>query len=311
MLRFEAVSKKYSGTDFYALNSIDLAIKDGSILGMVGLNGAGKTTAIKIASGVLTPTEGTVFVDGVDLNSRRSAAIRKVGWVPENDNFDPHYSAIDLMRYYCGLFGLSSDEAKTRSHILLDQVGLGKSKTRRLNTFSHGMRKRFMVAAALIANPRNLLLDESYTGLDPEGTRFLSRIILDAKRDGRSVLVSSHILTELSDLADRIAVVHRGKIIRILDKSEVSGEIPRLVRVRVDRPEKRIGRILKDYGDVSIQDEMIVIFNPSVNEKELYKISEKLGEEGFNVIECKLVSEKLEDQFFRIIGEADNRSLDA
>ncbi len=308
MLYLKDVSKKYHGAGSYALDSISLNMKNGSVLGLAGLNGAGKTTAIKIAAGVLTASRGKVVIDGIDLSADRSAAIRNVGWVPENDTFDSHYSALDLMRYYCGLYGMASSEAKSRSEKLLERVGLGKNKRQRLNTYSLGMRKRFMVASALIADPRNLLLDESFNGLDPEGFRFLKNAVVDARNEGKSVLVSSHILSEMSDLADLVAIIYKGRVIKTLDRSEISRDGAKVIHVRVDRFDQRIIQELKEFGNVSVQNGLAVVFDPKIGENELEAVSRKLHKDGFIVLECKMVSERLEDQFFRIIEEFEGKS---
>lgn len=309
MLELIDIKKRYGKSKSDVLESVNLCIRDGTILGLAGLNGVGKTTTIKIASGVLTPNRGKVLIDGVDLFTDRMTAIRNVGWIPENENFDTSYRALDLMCYYCGIYGFSRNQALTKSSELLRLVGLERSMNQRLSKFSFGMKKRFMVAASMIADPGNILLDEPFNGLDPEGFRFLNRMILNAKKQGKGLLVSSHILTELSEIADSIAIMHRGRIIRILEKKELLREGSKVIRLRLDKQNNRVVDLLSEFGEVSIQKDMIVIFNPEVDNSGIDRVSQKLRENGYEVAECRISFERLEDQFFRIIEEYDKGNI--
>ncbi|MHB1469982.1 MAG: ABC transporter ATP-binding protein [Thermoplasmataceae archaeon] len=310
MIEFNDISKVYNKPFKLALENLNLALKNGEILGFAGLNGAGKTTAMRIASGVMIPTSGSVVIDGIDMMKNRNAAVRNVGWIPEEDNFDAHYKALDLMRYYCGLYGMTSKEARNRSNELLELVDLGSSINTRLRKFSHGMKKRFMVATALIANPNNMLLDEPFNGLDPQGIRFLNSLIIRLKDEGKSFFISSHILTELGNIADRVAIIHRGKVSKILDRNEMKGGGRAVIRIRIDRITEKTHNILGKYGNVSILENTITVFDPKVGPSEVNSVSEELTKAGFKVYECIPSEEQLEDLFFKAIRDSSSSSAD-
>ncbi len=306
MIQFNNISKTYIKPLKTALENLNITLQNGEILGFAGLNGAGKTTAIKIASGVMNPTSGTVMIDNIDLAKNRNEAVRRVGWIPEADNFEPYYKALDLMRYYCGLYGINHEKAKDRSNELLELVGLGNNNNTRLRKLSHGMKKRFMVASALITNPPNMLLDEPFNGLDPQGLRFLNNMIIRLRDEGKSLFISSHMLSGLSDISDRIAIIHRGRIAKILDKNEMKGGGREVIRIRIDRISDSSLEILGKYGRVSVLENTITLFDPRIGLSEVDTISKELTKKGFRVYECVPSDENVEDLFFKIISESSN-----
>ncbi|MFI5420095.1 MAG: ABC transporter ATP-binding protein [Nitrososphaerales archaeon] len=222
MLHFRNLSKVFRGNeDRKAIDSVTFDVLDGEVVGFVGLNGAGKTTTIRIASGVALPTSGGVLVDGHDIVHDKLEASRQIGWVPEFPNFDMGERALNLMEYFCGFYRLDTLEAKRRSTYLLERVGLDRVAEKKLRTFSQGMKKRFSLASAMISDPRNYLFDETLNGLDPEGVQFVRNLIVSLRKANKAVLLSSHILTEVENLADRIVLIHNGKIVREIKREEL------------------------------------------------------------------------------------------
>ena len=219
MIEIESVSKKFKGTRFPAVQDLNLSIPNGEVLGLVGLNGAGKTTTLRLCSGVLLPTSGKIIVDGIDLSEDKREASRNIGWVPEQTNFNLYENPISLMKYYSTLYGMDKDSADRIIINLLSMVGL-ESKFNKISflKMSQGMKKRFMIAVALLANPDNILLDETINGLDPGGIKFVIDLIKKLRDEGKTIVLSSHILKEVEAVSDRVAIIHKGKLVKLMTK---------------------------------------------------------------------------------------------
>jgi len=207
MIEIDNVTKIYSRRDPPAVKNLMLNIENGEILGLVGLNGAGKTTTIRMIAGILLPTSGKISVDGFDVIKEKVKASYNVGWIPEIPNFEPNAKPLSLMRYYAGFYRNNEKEMDKRIKELLDMVGLSNDLNKKLREYSQGMKKRFSIAESLINDPKNVLFDETLNGLDPEGVKFVRDLIIDLKSKQKSILLSSHILTEIENLADRVAII--------------------------------------------------------------------------------------------------------
>jgi len=204
-------------TDFWgrpkvrALNGLDLTVNQGEIFGLLGPNGSGKTTTIKLLLGLLRPTRGTVSILGRPaLDVRKN---RQIGYLPEESYLYRFLSGEETLRFYGRLFGLGGRELDRRVAELLDLVRLDRrARKRALKEYSKGMSRRIGLAQALINNPKFVLLDEPTTGLDPIGTREIKDLILEMKAQGRTVMMSSHLLADVEDVCDRIAILVRGEM---------------------------------------------------------------------------------------------------
>lgn len=196
---------------FQAVRGLSFQVRRGEVFGIVGPNGAGKTTTIKILTGLMRPTSGSAKLFGISTDSIESR--RKLGYLPESPYFYEHLKAPELLRYYGQLHGLSSDVLEQRIPQLIERVGLSHATDRPLKKFSKGMRQRAGLAQALINDPDLIILDEPQSGLDPVGRREVRDLIFDLKRQGKTVVFSSHILPDVEAVCDRVALFHKGKII--------------------------------------------------------------------------------------------------
>ncbi|EQB65512.1 MAG: ABC transporter ATP-binding protein [Thermoplasmatales archaeon I-plasma] len=187
MITIDNLTKIYSPKERAAVDGLSLEIRDGEIVGFVGLNGAGKSTTIRIAAGVTLPTSGDVLVDGKSITREKTDASRQIGWVPELPNFEMNAKAVPLLRYFAGYYGLTKDQEKEHIDELLKQVGLWEHRNKKLRAYSQGMKKRFSLAESLIGDPNNLMFDETLNGLDPEGVQFVRNLILDQKKKGKAI----------------------------------------------------------------------------------------------------------------------------
>jgi len=194
----------------YAVDDLNLQVRQNEVFGLLGPNGSGKTTTIKMLLGLLHPTKGKALVlggDGTDpkINSR-------IGFLPEESYLYKYLNARETLDFYGRLFGLPSELRKMRVEALLDMVGLKAVANRSVGTYSKGMARRIGLAQALINDPELLILDEPTTGLDPIGTRQIKDLILKLAQRGKTILLCSHLLADVEDVCDRIAILYGGKI---------------------------------------------------------------------------------------------------
>ncbi|MEZ0289896.1 MAG: ABC transporter ATP-binding protein [Sulfolobales archaeon] len=219
MIQIQNVSKSFGSV--VALDNVSFEIRNSEIVGFVGLNGAGKTTTMRIAVGVLPPDSGDVLIDGHSITREKRVASQLIGWIPETPLFERDFKAIDYFVYIAGFHGYSASDARRLGRELLSRVGLEEAVNRKLSTFSQGMRKRFALALSLISDPPNFLFDEVLNGLDPQGIMFFRELAREFKKEGRAVLFSSHILSEVESIADRVVFIHRGRIIADMSIDEI------------------------------------------------------------------------------------------
>jgi ABC-2 type transport system ATP-binding protein len=303
MITIDNLTKIYSPKERAAVDGLSLEIRDGEIVGFVGLNGAGKSTTIRIAAGVTLPTSGDVLVDGKSITREKTDASRQIGWVPELPNFEMNAKAVPLLRYFAGYYGLTKDQEKEHIDELLKQVGLWEHRNKKLRAYSQGMKKRFSLAESLIGDPNNLMFDETLNGLDPEGVQFVRNLILDQKKKGKAILLSSHILSEIEALSDRIAIIHHGKLIKMLDRKELNELGRERISIEIDNLDDKLLAILSRYGDVKDTGNGISITSLRVDKKDYPNILQELVQAGYKVRKFEPSGESLEEYFFNAIGE--------
>ncbi len=297
MIEIHSVSKSFG--KFKALDNVSFKVNNGEITGYVGLNGAGKTTTIRIAVGVLPPDSGDVFIDGFSVTREKKKASEKVGWVPELPIFETDFKALDYYAYLAGYYGIPPAEAKRMGKEVLETLGLGDALNKKLAEFSQGMKKRFALAVSLINDPPNFIFDEVLNGLDPKGIVFFRDLALKFKKQGKAVLFSSHILSEVEGIADKVVFIHKGRIIGVYGMSEIVNMAKPSLLVKVDRVGESLS-ILEKYGRVEAKGEYVVVSGLNTSSNVIIK---ELVENGFNVQEVRIEERSLEDFFFNLIKE--------
>ena len=203
--------KKYGPR--YVLDDLSFDVEKGSIYGFLGQNGAGKTTTIKILSGLSIPDDGQIIIDNMDLSLEADKIKNILGLVPQDSEFYDERTALSQMNYFARLKGLSKDEGQKQSMLLLERVGLANEMTKKVGSFSHGMKKRLSIAQALLNDPKILILDEPTNGLDPVGVRQVKQIIRECNDNGITILVSSHNLLEIQEICTHVGILKNGKLI--------------------------------------------------------------------------------------------------
>ena len=198
------------GVKLRAVDRLTLQIARGQVFGLLGPNGSGKSTTIKIVLGLLRPTDGTSSIFGVP--STRIEARSQVGYLPEAPNFYRHLSGRELVRFYGRMCGMSGAALAARIPEVLATVGLTAAADRSVGTYSKGMLQRIGLAQALVHDPQLLVLDEPTAGVDPVGTVEMGELILRLKAAGKTILITSHLLGQIEELCDRIAILDRGRL---------------------------------------------------------------------------------------------------
>jgi ABC-2 type transport system ATP-binding protein len=193
------------------LDALTLEIPSGGVYGLLGPNGAGKSTTLKLLLDLLRPSAGRAEVLGHPAGDTR--ARQRLGFLPENPTFYDHLTAEELLAYFAGLFGLNRDDARRRAAATLDRVGLGADRRRPIRQYSKGMVQRVGLAQALVNDPELVVLDEPMSGLDPVGRREVRELILALRDEGRTVLFSSHILSDAELLCSAVGILNRGRLV--------------------------------------------------------------------------------------------------
>ena len=203
--------KLFSSREVKAVDNLSFYIKRGEVCGFLGPNGAGKTTTIMLLLGFLKLTSGTISVLG--QNPSHVGVKERIGFLPEESYFYKFFNADEILNYYGSLFKMESKVKRRRIDELIEMVGLKEARKRRIREYSKGMQRRIGIAQALINDPEFIILDEPTSGLDPIGTQEVKDLIINLKRSGKTILMSSHLLADVQGVCDRIILLHQGKLI--------------------------------------------------------------------------------------------------
>src|SRR3989449_1296010 len=223
-----------------AVRDLNLRIEAGEVYGLLGPNGSGKSTTLKIILGLVSPTHGCTEIFGRD--SRLVESREAVGFLPENPYFYKYLTGEETLHFFGRLCGMTGATLKSRVNELLDLVGLNKARDRRLGTYSKGMLQRIGLAQALIHDPRLVVLDEPTAGVDPAGSREIRDLILDLRRRGITVLLSSHLLAQAQEICDRVGILADGVLVR-------EGRLQELIAI-----ENQTELVITDASDELIQE---------------------------------------------------------
>jgi sodium transport system ATP-binding protein len=211
MIQVENLHKSFGKV--HALQGVSFTAPDGEITGLLGPNGAGKTTTLRILYTLLRPDQGTARIDGYDTSKDTMAVARQIGALPESHGLYPRLTTRENIRYYGQLHGLVGEELEKRIDQLIYLLAMQDIELRRTDGFSSGQRVKVAIARALVHRPRNVLLDEPTNGLDVMSTRAMRSFIRGLRDEGKCVLLSSHIMQEISALCDNIVILNRGEVV--------------------------------------------------------------------------------------------------
>jgi len=249
-----------------ALNALDLEIRKGEIFGLLGPNGSGKSTTIKLLLGLLFPSSGRAIVLG--QNATEVTKNERIGYLPEESYLYKFLTAEETLDFYGRLFDMPAAVRKERVESLIEQVGLTWAKRRQLKEYSKGMTRRIGLAQALINDPELVLLDEPTSGLDPLGTREMKDMILKLRDEGKTVVMCSHLLADVQDVCDRIAILYQGdlkELGRVDSLLKVSGETQFRAKNLPAAAEAEIREVIARHGG-----ETIAVENPRTTLEDLF-----------------------------------------
>jgi ABC-2 type transport system ATP-binding protein len=211
MIELKGITKKFG--DFRAVDNLSLTVNKGEIFGFLGPNGAGKTTTIKMIAGVLLPTTGTITIGGIDMQAQPEAAKRKIGFIPDRPYLYEKLTGMEFLKFTADLYDVPHDIYRERAQKNLEMFSLIDWSDELIESYSHGMKQRLIMCAALLHDPEIIIVDEPMVGLDPAAIIMVKELFQRLARDGVTIFMSTHTLTIVEDTCDRIGIIHRGRLI--------------------------------------------------------------------------------------------------
>lgn len=283
-----------------SLDSLNLHVDSNEVFGFLGKNGAGKTTTIKILCGLTYATRGNAYICGIDCRHRD--ARRQIGYLPENPYFYEYLSPRETIEFYGRLDGLTRKERRHTWERLCDLLDMTEIGDRRIRGFSKGMRQRIGFAAALVGDPKVLILDEPMSGLDPLGRRMIRELILRMRDEGKTVFFSSHVLSDVEQICNRVAIINEGQLV-------VEGRVDALLTRKITEVEIIANRITEE--DVRRLNGSIVSCRESEDGyhltvstvEEANALTQAIHSLGGTILECNPIKQSLEDYFVRLQDE--------
>ncbi|MBN2135854.1 MAG: ABC transporter ATP-binding protein [Acidobacteria bacterium] len=212
MITLHEITKRYGKT--LALDKLDLQIKEGEFFGFLGPNGAGKTTTIKIITGLLEADSGEVIINSLNIRKNTNDIKKLIGFIPDNPYLYEKLTANEYLRFIGRIFDMSADDIRERSRYLLNLFGLEKWQNELIESFSHGMRQKTVMASALLHRPKIIIVDEPMVGLDPKGIKLVKEIFSElAANEGVTIFMSTHTLSIAQEICTHIGIINKGKLI--------------------------------------------------------------------------------------------------
>lgn len=222
MLKIDHLTKVYG--DKKAVDDLSLHIRPGEIYGFIGHNGAGKTTTLKAVVGILQPDAGEITVNGHSVKAQPLACKQKIAYIPDNPDLYEFMSGIQYLNFIADIFGVSAQERQARIHKYADSFEIEKDLAEPISAYSHGMKQKLAVISALIHDPKLVIMDEPFVGLDPKAAHILKGIMREICDNGGAIFFSTHVLEVAEKLCDKVAIIKGGKLIKSGTMDEVKGD---------------------------------------------------------------------------------------
>jgi len=222
MIELKGVTKKYG--DFRAVDNLNLTVEPGEIFGFLGPNGAGKTTTIKMIAGVMEPSAGSIAIGGIDMLKQPEAAKRKIGFIPDRPYLYEKLTGMEFLKFTADLYSVSDDIFRKNARKNLEMFSLANWSDELIESYSHGMKQRLIMSAALLHEPEIIIVDEPMVGLDPAAIIMVKELFQNLARNGVSVFMSTHTLSVAEDACNRVGIIHRGRLIAIGTTADLQHE---------------------------------------------------------------------------------------
>ena len=213
MIELKNLTKKFGNV--VAVNRLNLSVSKGEIFGFIGPNGAGKTTTLRMMGGVLAPTEGTVVIDGLNMASEPEKAKKRIGFIPDRPFLYEKLTGMEFLRFTADLYEIKDDLFRKKSEEALKKFLLYDWGDELIESYSHGMKQRLIISAAILHDPKVIVVDEPMVGLDPAGIKMVKGLIRDLAQKGTTLFMSTHTLAMAEDVCDRIGIIYKGVLIAI------------------------------------------------------------------------------------------------
>lgn len=298
VIEVQSLTKRFGS--LFAVDDLSFDVPAATVVGFLGPNGAGKTTTLRMLLGLITPTSGRATINGRAYLELREP-LHQVGAALEASSFHPGRTARSHLRVHA----LAGAAGRSRIDDVLEQVGLDTAADRRIGEFSLGMRQRLGLATALLHDPEILVLDEPANGLDPEGVRWLRTLIRDLAAEGRTVLVSSHILAEVAQTVDHVVILNRGRLVVQSTLAELMARAAHVVRIRSSQASE-LSALLQMHG---IAATAIAADQVEVSGATPERIGTLAAERGIPIFEATFETTNLEDIFFQLTDGAQEKEV--
>jgi ABC-2 type transport system ATP-binding protein len=307
IIEVKNLKKNYG--DFVAVNSIDFDIMHGEIFGLLGPNGAGKTTTINMLIGLARTSEGKIFYEGADLTNKIKKAQEVIGVVADESNLYDEMSGFENLCFCGSLYGMHKDAREKKARALLELFQLRDTADKKFKAYSKGMKRKLTIAAALVHDPEILFLDEPTTGIDVASVRQIRNLIKNLNSQGTTIFLTTHYIEEAERLCDRVALIDRGRIIkidtvkRLIDATRESDIIEvtcESIPLEGNVLQKRLSEKFPDVECILKDERTVRITGPG--KIDIAPIVSYLSSEGMSIYEAKLLRPSLEDAFVKITG---------
>lgn len=307
MLKVVNINKKYG--EFEVLKNISFEIKKGTIYGFLGPNGAGKSTTMNILSGLIDFNGGEIYLDGEDFKRNKRQLLRKVGYLPQNPVFYNYMNANEYLHFISEITNMSEKNIRDRTIEILEIVNLTSQSKKKIGQYSGGMKQRLGIAVALFNKPEMVFLDEPTSALDPEGRMEILEFIKDLKSEGTTVFLSTHILSDIERVCDKVSILDKGQILVSDDLESLKNKyIQPIFDIEFDKQCEKFDKTLLNFKwveNVSINGNKASIYvnNLDIAKSELLKI---LVQGENTILSYNLRKSNLEDIFIRLVNNNDN-----
>ena len=303
LLEVNELRKTYA-TGFEALKGISLKVNNGEILALLGPNGAGKTSLISTICGITNPSSGSVSIDGYDISKNFRDARKLVGLVPQDITLEPFEKVSNTVNFSRGLFGKKKDDALTEK--VLTKLSLWEKRDSRIMELSGGMKRRVLIAKALIHEPRLLFLDEPTASVDVELRQSMWNVVADLKRDGVTIILTTHYIEEAEAIADRVGIVNKGELVLMEEKASLMQKFgQKILKIELQRrlnklPEELSKKNVKLSGDGL---SLTYIYDTKQKKTGITKLLSDLSRSGINLRDIQTDQSSLEEIFVNLVKE--------
>ena len=303
LLEVSELRKTYA-TGFEALKGISLKVDKGEILALLGPNGAGKTSLISTICGITNPSSGSVFIDGYDISKNFRDARKLVGLVPQDITLEPFEKVANTINFSRGLFGKKKDDALTEK--ILTKLALWDKRDSRLMELSGGMKRRVLIAKALIHEPRLLFLDEPTASVDVELRQSMWNVVADLKKDGVTIILTTHYIEEAEAIADRVGIINKGELLLVEEKTSLMQKFgQKILNIEL---QKRLNQLPKEFSqeNVKLSDDgltLTYIYDTKQKKTGITKLLSNLSNSGINLRDIQTDQSSLEEIFVNLVKE--------